>query len=73
MGRGKLYVYMPALCVCRTLHSRLMGACKYMELEQQPRFLRVALYTIYLLLSSFSVSSSYLAVHFPLSITLGRA
>ena len=39
MGRGKLYVCMLALCVCRTLCSRLKDASKYMELEQHLQFL----------------------------------
>ena len=53
-GRGKLLVYMLALCACRTLRSRLKGACEYKELEQQPQFLIFYSYTKYLLLSLFS-------------------
>ena len=59
-GRQTVCLHARCVCMCRTLCSRLKDACKYMELEQQPRFLiflREVFASVFVLSSRFHTLS----------------
>lgn len=72
-GRGKLLVYMLALCACRTLRSDWRALASIRSWNSSHNFWYfIATQKIYICLCSH-VSSLYPIAQFPLSVTLGRA